>query len=174
MTKEFDKPRFEHLKKIAGLSAVNLRETIGRRFHRQGGNWIEIAAVVTKTVVSLKPGVDSWVVDTGSGQHLVPRCSMAAKEISEQHHGEKMKLGTANGVISSTAITKARSNRLGIDIDDARVLEKTLRVLSVSKLVSKGFKFYWNDDGAWLLTPEYQWIGLEIKHGVPLLPTDDG
>ena len=84
-----------------------------------------------------------------------------------------MKLGTANGVINSTAMTKARSNRIGIDIDDARVLEKTPRVLSVSKLVSKGFKFYWDDDGAWLLTRDDQWIGLEVKHGVPLLPIDD-
>ena len=172
MTKDFEKSKFVQAKELVGLGAVVLKghPCNMRSYTIEAG----VARVTPATVVIeagkdiCNPGIDSWVVDTGSGNHLIPRQSMTPEEMDLETLGAPQRLATANGTITSKAITTI-DTCLGLDFTDARILEKTPRVISVDKLVTLGGEFHWTAEGAFITIKKKTWK-LEIQHGVPLLP----
>ena len=116
----------------------------------------------------LIPGVNSWVIDTGSGHNLAPAKSLSLHEMQNlSTEGPALKLATANGVISDRRVTESQVGLLGTVVE-TRVLDSTPRMLSVAQLVAAGNKFVWDSSGA-SLTTEDGVIDLEVKQGVPLL-----
>ena len=174
LTKEFDRARFEKLKKIAGLSLCGI---VTSQFVCRGGRMLDlqqhIAAVAEDkekiAFEDLVPGENSWVVDTGSGHHLVSRKRLSREEQDKvEKSKETLRLATAGGVISCDDIVKVDVSKFGAEVC-ARVLKDTPRVLSVAKLVTEhGATFTWDRDGPrlWL---DGEWIKLPVKSGVPLL-----
>ena len=124
-------------------------------------------AFVAKKEVK-KPGVDSWVVDTGSGHHLIAKTLLTSNERGAQRKTtDVLQLSTANGTCRADVVTDVLIK--GIDEEaEVRVLNKTPRVLSVHKLVERGGEFCWNDKGAFL---KYNGITyeLDVQKGVPLM-----
>jgi len=117
----------------------------------------------------LNPGVNCWVVDTGSGQHLVARSKLTDQEADDLPHGEVMRMMTANGQIKDDVATDTTIRSLdNLKVEDVRVLKSTPRVLSVYKLVKEGAKLAWDQDGV-RLTFNGVTHELPIKSGVPLL-----
>ena len=114
-------------------------------------------------------GVDSWVIDTGSGHNLVPRTDLNAEELQAiRPASEPLRLSTANGVIKVRDVTDCRISEFG-QVLESRVLDKTLRVLSVQQLVEKqGAAFSWTPEGAKLVMHGKTHY-LLVKQGVPLL-----
>ena len=116
-----------------------------------------------------KPGVDSWVLDTGSGHHLVSAATLDPASRGTLRKAETpLKLCTANGVTKVTQACDCRVPILGATFE-VSVLPKTPNVLSIHKLVERGAEFWWDSTGAWLRycgTTHY----LTILRGVPLLP----
>ena len=144
LTKEFGKADFEDKKRIIGLGAA-----------------------AAESDRSLEPGVNCWVVDTGSGHHLVPRSARTPAETRSTREGTTLSLATANGTVNENEVTKSQVDALGMAVE-VRVLRETPRVLSVFKLVQEGATFLWSPQGCWL-TFKGQRSKLPIKAGVPLL-----
>ena len=117
----------------------------------------------------LVPGVNSWVIDTGSGHNLVSKRNLTNEEQREIQRAEStLKLVTAGGVISCDEIVDVDVSKFGAAVS-ARVLKNTPRVLSVAKLVEEhGATFTWSREGPKLLL-DGVWINLPVKAGVPLL-----
>ena len=168
LTKELPKPEFEKKKSLLGLGAVLLHDTVvGKRYKCSGGSMALLACSDGKGDVC-NPGVDSWVIDTGSGHHLMAKSCLDAEEFEAQRKStSSLKLSTANGPCSADTVTDVRVRALGEEAE-VRVLPKTPRVLSVSKLVEDGAEFWWTGEGAFL-----QYKGkvhkLPVQKGVPLL-----
>lgn len=77
MTKEFNKPEFEARKKLLGIGAITLSQKAGvTRYVCSGGILALVAHGDTRFPGVEKPGVDSWVLDTGSGHHLVSAATL--------------------------------------------------------------------------------------------------
>ena len=191
MTKEQPLPRFRECKKLLGLSMVANQLTVYRRKGEAwdticvapapdlpGSDTFDAAGFDPAPVSGLKAGVDSWVVDTGSGHHLIARPSRNQEERNATREADELlKLTTANGIIRNKTVTDSRIHSLDDQTITCRVLDRTPRVLSVAKLVDEGFAFMWNERGAFLRTPNGIWKNLEVQMGVPLiaLPAlDDG
>ena len=103
---------------------------------------IALAATVQLPPANLKPGIDSFIIDTGSGHHLVRR-SMVASEKHLTHCSEGLLLQTANGTVRTNLKTRINVKHLNVKVD-AWVLDDTPLVLSASKLVNEnGFDFNW-------------------------------
>lgn len=174
LTKEFDRTRYEKLKTIAGLSMCGIATS---QFVCKGGHMLDlqqhIAAVAEEkeqiAYEDLVPGVNSWVIDTGSGHNLVSKRNLTNEEQGGIQRAEStLKLATAGGVISCDEIVNVDVSKFGAAVS-ARVLKNTPRVLSVAKLVEEhGATFTWSREGAKLLL-DGVWIDLPVKAGVPLL-----
>ena len=177
LTKEFGKERFEQCKRLVHLGAVVLPEAEAREYICHNGVLTSIGKRVAAAAAEssagsghdLVAGVNSWVVDTGSGHNLVPKSGLlSAEEANLRATDSILKLATANGVVEADQITDCMISRLGEAVQ-ARVLESTPRVLSVHQLVrDHGAKFEWDVDGARLLL-HGRLYRLPIKQGVPLL-----
>ena len=125
-------------------------------------------AVISQPAGAMIPGVNSWVIDTGSGHHLASRKTLSKQEAETLRCGEMLKLATANGVISGTEVADSPITALGGTDVEVRVLCDTPRVLSVHQLVQEGCTFVWDEDGARLLQNGHV-HHLTIKGGVPLM-----
>ena len=113
-------------------------------------------------------GVNSWVIDTGSGHHLVSQEALCEHEAQSLREGEELKLATANGIIKDRRIAQSIVPELDDLAVDVRVLKQTPRVLSVQKLVEDGASFVWDEHGARLLH-NGKLHNLIVTQGVPLL-----
>ena len=120
-------------------------------------------------VANLVPGVNSWVIDTGSGHHLVGRKGFTETEkAAVVNAGSNLTLATAGGTIKANQETVAAVRLFQGDVV-ARVLEDSPRVLSVNRLVTEhGAEFHWDSGGAYLIIGGKR-IDLPVKSGVPLL-----
>ena len=130
-----------------------------------------IALAVTTQVppTDLKPGIDSFIIDTGSGHHLVRR-SMIKSDKDLTYCKQGLLLQTANGTVRTNLKTRITVKHLNIKVD-AWVLDDTPLVLSTSKLVDEnGFDFNWLRASR---TASLKTCGritpLVIQRGVPLL-----
>ena len=201
LTKEFDKSKFDQCKKLVGLSAAVLRESVGTEYVYHNGklrklptcadqpmntslrasagntestNNLHNASLRSSTpqlatpAKVLIPGVNSWVIDTGSGHHLVSQEALCEHEAQSLHEGEELKLATANGIIKDRRIAQSIVPELDDLAVDVRVLKQTPRVLSVQKLVEDGASFVWDEHGARLLH-NGKLHNLIVTQGVPLL-----
>ena len=126
-------------------------------------------SISASSISSIVAGVNSWVIDTGSGYHLVPKATRTPQEVVETRKAEDvLKLSTANGIITNDLETSTTLDELGGIEINSRVLQRTPRVLSVHQLVKVGAKFAWDSSGAWLQLNGI-WYPLIVQHGVPLL-----
>ena len=170
LTKEFDRAKFEACKKLVGLSCCVLPAAIARRLVRESTAMPSALRSQREGLTQdvLKAGIDFWVIDTGSGHHLVPAKNMTAIEKEQfEPDGPTLKLATANGIISDKRTTCSNVSQLGFNVV-ARVLSNTPRVLSVSQLVAAGAEFRWTGSGATLKFGG-RVIELQVQQGVPLL-----
>ena len=127
-----------------------------------------LGSIIKQRTSKLTPGVDCWVIDTGSGHNLVPAHQMTEQEQqSLVLDGPELRLATANGIIRTSRVAESSVTGLMNDIG-VRVLESTPRVLSVFQLVQNGAKFEWDTEGARLRFGN-KTIDLEVDRGVPLL-----
>ena len=117
----------------------------------------------------LNAGADTWVVDTGSGHHLVAEKDLSRDELATLRKAKKvLKLSTANGFIKSKLVATVWVRMLDKYVE-ARVLEGTPRVLSVERLV-KDFdaRLAWDARGCNLEFGN-SIIELIVEQGVPNL-----
>jgi hypothetical protein len=196
MTKEFERTRFEECKKLVGLSgpavagdtfapgdgyalqSLLLPAAVAKEYLCKGGKIITLSELVgaaaTKKAAedlanTLVAGVNSWVIDTGSGHNLVPKSDLLPNEqASLRDADEPLRLATANGIVEVKQVTDATVTDLGCTLT-ARVFKATPRVLSVQKLVEEhDAKFNWDRTGA-TLQMHGKMHHLPVKQGVPLL-----
>ena len=183
LTKEMGGQRFEECKEMLGVIpiACGLPPRSGRLLLCIGGELkpvehglAELALINTEGSENLKPGVDAWVVDTGSGRHLISRKDLDKNaENNIKRVEEPLRLATANGVVDTNEIVKIFVRRLGLWVV-AWVLEATPLVLSVDDLVDNhGFEFDWKKKAGQsraTLSSGGRKINLPIRLGVPCLP----
>ena len=111
---------------------------------------------------------NAFIVDTGSGQHLVGRRQTDERKLTRVDPDKALRLRTANGITTSVWQTRIFIKQLGISIV-AWVLEDTPLVLSASKLINEhGFDLSWKASRA-TLTKDGKKHDLDIKSGVPLI-----
>ena len=117
----------------------------------------------------LQAGVNSWVVDTGSGHNLVPRSGHMQEELEGlRDYKTILRLSTTNGIIQARQVTNSLVTGLG-ETFETRVLEQTPRVLSVQQLVDKLGATFVSDDDRARLSLGGKVYTLPVKQGVPLL-----
>ena len=170
MTKELDRSRFDHLKQVLRIVAVVLRGGASKTYDVcQGLACPVIKRFDSDEVDAMIAGQNCWVVDTGSGYHLVPKESMTeAESQSLEATSDPVRFTTANGIAKCTALASSPLGQLECTVN-AQVLEKTPRVLSVCKLVNEqGARFVWDPHGA-SLEVNGRKFALPVKQGVPLL-----
>ena len=130
----------------------------------------DLAVAIPAPETLLRPGIDSWVIDTGSGQNLAGIRSLTDQEKQAlKHDGNPLKLSTANGIVNDTRISTADVRELDNIKLPLRVLNKTPRVLSVAQLVELGGEFSWTRAHGAVLTLNGRRHELQIQNGVPLL-----
>ena len=119
--------------------------------------------------------VARWVVDTGSGHHLVSAKTLS-KNAPLQKSSCRYRLTTANGSIETDLETQARLPQLD-DIVEPLVLADTPNVLSVGRLVrEQGYSLEWHaesPDAPTLTTPSGTRVTLTVVNDVPVLPVQD-
>ena len=181
LTKEMSGPRFEECKDMLHIVpiACTLPERSGRMLVCIGGKLktvsegIEHLTLIAKeTDGGLKPGVDSWVADSGSGRHLVSRKVLdenASKHIVKVK--EPIRLSTANGIVVVEEVVKIYIRLLDIWVQ-AWVLEETPLVISVDDIVKNhdwefGMKNVRGKTFA-LLSKGSKRIKLSVNQGVPV------
>ena len=168
LTKEFSKDRFQECKKLVGLTLIccNGELQTVEEFLAAAASRAEAEAQKD----SLKAGVNSWVVDTGSGHNLVPKTSLSEQEKASLRDAQDvLTLATANGVIKAKQTTTSRVSELGSTVE-SRVLSSTPRVLSVHYLVTqRGATFSWSPNSGASLLLDGKLHHLPVKQGVPLL-----
>ena len=127
-----------------------------------------VAAPAPETL--LRPGIDSWVIDTGSGQNLAGIRSLTDDEKQAlKHDGDPLKLSTANGIVNDTRVSTADVRELDNIKLPLRALNKTPRVLSVAQLVELGGEFSWDRARGAVLILNGIRHELQVQNGVPLL-----
>ena len=118
----------------------------------------------------MKTGTNSWVIDTGSGHHLISLAALTAQEKETEREAlSQLKLATANGRIVSKNVVDAHVGPF-TDTVEARCLPGTPRVLSVYQLVQDGAEFSWSLDVGAILKYRGTVFKLIVQRGVPLLP----
>lgn len=135
--------RVREAKRCTGLRAVLLKTTDVTRYVCSGGQLASPAAA--KPGVIRRPGVDSWVMDTGSGHHLKAknRWTPAEQKATKQSICN-LKLQTANCHLEADRVTETTVRELGQQIE-VRVLPDTPNVISIGRLVEEdGAIFHWD------------------------------
>ena len=119
--------------------------------------------------------VRSWVVDTGSGNHLVGRNRLDQAHLDRLQRAPTKRLQTANGVITIDEAAHVESGALN-DTVNALVLPSTADVLSVGKLCyDDGYTFIWNAHCPPLLyRPDKSMVPLRLDQLVPVLEESAG
>ena len=160
--------------------ACTLPERYGSLLMCIGGQLKPVAEALEDLALScresergLQPGIDSWVIDSGSGRHLVSRKVLdenASKHIVTVD--EPLRLSTANGVVATKE--KVKIYIRGIDVWlTAWVLEETPLVISINGLVEEyGFNFKMQQirgKSKATLTKGNQGFRLSVVQGVPVL-----
>ena len=174
LTKEMAKPEFERKKTLSGLGAVSLCASFAKGFVFAQGSFAMTTAEAGDTVEYLqellKPGADSYVVDTGSGHHLINSSDLNSEERESIRESlTTLKLSTAKGSLASSDVCDVYVKALGCTVE-ARALKGTPRVLSVCLLVEDGAVFYWSLKEGAVLVYKGTTHKLIVEHGVPLLP----
>ena len=94
-----------------------------------------------------KHRVLNWVLDTGSGNHLVCRSQIDNRHLDDQRSVRPKKLQTANGVVEVDKVMSIHPKALGQEFD-AIVPDNTANVVSLGKLcLEMGFTFVWQSYG---------------------------
>ena len=91
-----------------GFAAVALRESIAKVYEHTRGKTLRRGKQNQSVGPGKKifaPGTDSWIVDTGSGNRLLPRSAMSKHEKDNESKGTPLNLAIANGSTTSLAIT---------------------------------------------------------------------
>ena len=114
--------------------------------------------------------VKNWVVDTGSGNHIVCRAHVDNRHIHRQRPIEKRRLQTANGVVEVDKVLNVSSGTLGTDFD-AIIMDNTANVVSLGKLcMENGCTFVWQAHAEpWLMAPDGKDIPIHLDHLVPMM-----
>ena len=117
--------------------------------------------------------IREWIVDTGSGLHLMGKKSLAQEAVAGTLAIKPVKLTTANGVIHASEQLLARVTALGSDLPiTITVLDDSPAVLSVGNLCEvMGWTFRWEGfQRPYLQTPDgSKRIYLYTRKHVPLL-----
>jgi hypothetical protein len=128
----------------------------------------EIAAAAKDHGRNWRTGIDSWVVNSGSGYNLVSRRAVDKGENIIKVE-TPLRLATANGIITVNEKIIVSIQELGIRVE-AWVLEDTPLVLSLENLIKEhGCDFGWSNldvKRAWLKKGT-KTIELPICQGVP-------
>ena len=104
LTKEMEKPRFEECKRMlqilpATACVITARtKTLICRHGTCSPPALAQAAMAEPPPKELRAGIDSFIIDSGSGQHLIRR-SAVASEKHLTHCKEGLLLQTANGIV---------------------------------------------------------------------------
>ena len=162
LTKEMDGKRFGECKEMLQLQN-NFPITAPRALVCMNGEIVPVAAALHKIAAIAKPvaaagvlpGKNAWVIDTGSGYHLIPRAAVDNKKHIIKSD-EELTLMTANGVVTTSEKLDVKIKELGI-IVECWILENTPLVLSVAGLVQDhDCEFLW-----WKSRPDVA----ELKRG---------
>ena len=116
-----------------------------------------------------KACVSKWVVDTGAAYHLVDK--ETANRSGKMCSAPDLRLSTANGFVTSREEAPISIKLGGMSIN-ARVLERTPKVLSIGRLVQdKGWTFEWSSKDPSvprLIEPNGDIHRLEVEGYVPV------
>ena len=182
LTKEMLGPRFEECKAMMGIQPVactlpgcktQVLLCIGGEIKSIASGLQELSLANQEPDGQLLPGVDSWVMDSGSGRHLVSRRVLDKNANTNIVKGnETIRLKTANGIVETCEKVRIYVKGLGIYVT-AWVLEDTPLVLSLNALAEEhGFDFRLGlrkgRACAWLINGARK-TNLPIMMGVPLL-----
>lgn len=182
LTKEMSGPRFEECKQMLGIvpMACILPERPAKMLICIGGHLkpvseclAEITLISQCSDASLHPGLNSWVIDSGSGRHLV--CRSVLDENASKHIvkvDEPLKLSTANGVVTTNEKVKIYVQGLDVWLM-AWVLEETPLVISINSLIEEhSYEFTMKrhrDKTTAFLKKGSKKIALPVILGVPVL-----
>lgn len=116
----------------------------------------------------LNPGLNCWVVDSGSGYNSVPRRSVANKERITKADNP-LTLQTTNGISKSFENVEVDVPALGIQVA-ARILDDTPLVLSLEDLIGNySISISWSTPKSAWLKRRSRKVELEVTRGVPAL-----
>ena len=177
LTKEMEKGRFDECKRmlqiIPATSALDVHvKTLVCLHGVCSPPALALATMAEPPQKELKPGINSFIMDSGSGQHLIRRSAVASeKHITRCDIG--VLLQTANGIVRSHLKTRVLVKELNLKVD-AWVLDDTPLVLSMGKLVNENqCDFGWNHSTRKAsLTHGGKTFNLKTHRGVPLLPAE--
>ena len=131
---------------------------------------VALANLLQPPQQEFKAGIDAFIIDSGSGQHLIRR-SMVASDSHLTTCPVGILLQTANGLIRTYLKTRVFIRLLNIKVD-AWVLDDTPLLLSMGKLVTEhGCDFGWRRKSQTAtLTKDGKTLQLTTQRGVPILP----
>ena len=112
LTKEMERPRFEECKRMLQIiPATCVLSAQARTLICSKGICappsVALAAMVEPPPKQLKAGLNAFIIDSGSGQHLIKR-SMVASEEHIKYCEEELLLQTANGLVKSHLKNKSK------------------------------------------------------------------
>ena len=177
MTKEMERSRFDECKTMLQIiPATCAIMALCRTLICVNGKLLSPSLAMAALSTTHKPEVlavaknNAFIVDTGSGHHLVGRKHVSEKTITKVYPDKSLRLMTANGITTSCFKTKVYIKHLGASVE-AWVLDDSPLVLSVDKLVAEnGFDFAWKaSTRKAVLSKNGQNHTLTIAQGVPLL-----
>ena len=175
LTKEMDRARFDECKRILQIVPATCATTFQTMTLICNSGVCSPPSIALPLITKpppkiLKPGVDALIVDSGAGQHIVDRDSVASEK-HLTHCGTGMRLRTANGIVETHLKTKVFLKHLGIKVI-AWVLNNTPNLLSIGKLVEDhGCDFTWDHRSKkTTLTKDGKRIVLGTVNNVPYLP----
>ena len=113
-----------------------------------------------------------WVIDTGSGFHLIGRDDLSPQELGNLRTNDRPSpLLTANGETTAKHVYDLIVKALGLENDTALVLEKSPSVLSLGRLcLEHGCSFWWQTGhNPQILLKDGSAIELDVNNYVPVL-----
>ena len=181
LTKEMSKARFEECKGMLQIVpiAVSLSSGVPQILICQDGVLRTVAACVAaaasmkkakENAVGLCPGRNAWVVDSGSGNHLIQKADCSAEQLKRSIKAETaLTLATANGHARAEWLVPCYVEELGIEIW-AWLLTSTPKVLGLHLLIKDyGCKFEWSSSEVAILRKGRKKIFMPIVQGVPAM-----
>eukprot|EP00971_Amphidinium_carterae_P342388 6481670-Amphidinium_carterae.1 len=120
-------------------------------------------------MVCVEPHTRSWIIDSGSGEHLVGRQLLMESEVrSIQVMDHHVRLRTANGVITCSECVMIHVPPLGKSFR-ALVLEQAPFVLSMGRLATEEVFSGFENKNDFILRSDFDAIKCRVDHYVPFL-----
>ena len=132
------------------------------------------AAAATKKAkeqaLQLQPGRDSWVVDSGSGRHLIQKSDCSPAQLKRAVKAdEALILATANGHARAEWLVPCYVEELDIEVW-AWLLTSTPKVLGLHLLVrDHRYRFKWAEPETATITKDRKTLILPVVQGVPAM-----